>query len=371
MNILDIAPLLSLIIGVLLGSFILFSKSGLGKENALRYILASLVFIYTFMALDYYLVIDSKGFTPYFGISGLFNHLTGFLFYFFIVRYTKSPVSLKPWIYGLGIYTVVRLLVSLPLLEFEDLKSLIAYSEQSGYKYILFLEFMLTGLLNIAMLILAYLKLKQAPTVVQVSDTLKLKYNWLHYVLIGYAVLETGIFVNNTIGSFTLEGYTHVMKIDTLFIVLFFFVLVFSIMQFPVFAFTGDFEDLEEKVKKKYVKSSLKDSSDLFNEIETLVKTEKLYLEYDLKLNALAEKLDKSVHHVSQAINQKAGMSFPDYINQFRIEEAKLKLIEPKPDTIYTISLDVGFSSKAAFYTAFKKFTQQTPTAYKKAHKTE
>jgi YesN/AraC family two-component response regulator len=94
-----------------------------------------------------------------------------------------------------------------------------------------------------------------------------------------------------------------------------------------------------------------------------------LYLEYDLKLNVLAEKLDKSVHHISQAINQNANMSFPDFINSFRIEEAKKKLLEPKPATIFAISLDVGFNSKAAFYTAFKKFTSQTPTEFKKQHK--
>ena len=58
---------------------------------------------------------------------------------------------------------------------------------------------------------------------------------------------------------------------------------------------------------------------------------------------------------------------FHDYINSFRIEEAKKKLLEPNPDTIYTISLDVGFNSKTAFYTAFKKLTKQTPTQFKKS----
>jgi len=62
-------------------------------------------------------------------------------------------------------------------------------------------------------------------------------------------------------------------------------------------------------------------------------------------------------------------MSFPDFINSFRIEEAKKKLIEPNPATIFAISLDVGFNSKAAFYTAFKKNTQMTPTEFKKLHR--
>jgi AraC-like DNA-binding protein len=62
-------------------------------------------------------------------------------------------------------------------------------------------------------------------------------------------------------------------------------------------------------------------------------------------------------------------MSFPDFISSFRIEEAKKQLMAPKPDTIFAISLDVGFNSKAAFYTAFKKHTQMTPTEFKKLYK--
>jgi AraC-like DNA-binding protein len=43
--------------------------------------------------------------------------------------------------------------------------------------------------------------------------------------------------------------------------------------------------------------------------------------------------------------------------------------MEPNPATIFAISLDVGFNSKAAFYCAFKKNTQMTPTDFKKFRK--
>ena len=140
-------------------------------------------------------------------------------------------------------------------------------------------------------------------------------------------------------------------------------------MHFPVFAYSGNFEDLSTSTIEKYAKSSLSDSSGLFERIKAILNDEKIYLDFDLKLNTVAEKLDHSIHHISQAINQNAKMSFPDFISSFRIEEAKKKLMEPKPATIFAISLDVGFNSKAAFYTAFKKHTQMTPTEFKKNHK--
>ncbi|WP_241461467.1 AraC family transcriptional regulator [Aquimarina macrocephali] len=201
------------------------------------------------------------------------------------------------------------------------------------------------------------------------------RYGWLKLVFSAFVLLQIGIFISDIIRNFRVEkaamfaSYETYMKFETLLITIFFFVFAYSIMHFPVFAFTGNFEDLPASTKSKYPNSSLKDSSDLYNEIYTLVREEKLYLDFDLKLNVIAKRLDKSIHHISQAINQNAQMSFPDFINKFRIEEAKTKLLQPKPDTIFAISLDVGFNSKAAFYKAFKKGTLLTPTEFKKKHK--
>ena len=95
MNVLDITPLLSQIIGFLLLIFILFKKSGLGKNKKIRIVLAMIVLIYTFTAFDYYIIINNKGNTSYFGVSYLFTHLLGFLLYYFVVLFTNTTVNLK------------------------------------------------------------------------------------------------------------------------------------------------------------------------------------------------------------------------------------------------------------------------------------
>ena len=370
MSLLDIAPLLSSIIGALLCLFILFKKTGLGKSRRMRNILALLVFMYTFVALDYYLIVLSKGDLISFGMSGVFFHLTGFLFYYFIVLFTKNKIRLKLWIGGLVIYTLMRWTVLLPILEQDTVQEYIIFVETTDYKYVLYAEFVLTSMINIVLSVLAFFKLQQTPTVIDFNEKQSLQYRWIKLVLLGFIVLQLGIFINNMVGTFDLDNFETNLKTDTLLIVMFFFVIAFSMMHFPVFAFSGDFEDLPDTIQKKYVKSSLTDSYPLFSEIDALMRSEALYLDFDLKLNTVAERLDKSVHHISQAINQNAHMSFPDYINGFRIEAAKQKLLEPKPDTIFAISLDVGFNSKAAFYAAFKKVTSQTPTEFKRANKT-
>jgi len=375
MNLLEVAPLLSLLLGVFLLVFILFKKTGLGKEKRIRYVLATIVLLYTFTSLDYYVTIKNQGNTSYFGVSYMFLHLLGFLLYYFVTLFTKTRINVRKWCYIFGIYSIVRWLFFMPVFEYNSLQDFMVFIKENQYDELLEVEFLLMSGINILLFIAAFVVLRKSPLRIKLDKKQNFQYQWLHMVLIAFIVLQLAIIIGDIISSLnattneSFEIYKTSMQFETLVIAIFFFVFTFSIIHFPVFAFTGDFEDLPKETQNKYAKSSLKDSSNLFAEIDALVRTEELYLDFDLKLNTIAEKLDKSIHHISQAINQSAGMGFPDYINSFRIELAKQKLLEPKPDTIFTISLDVGFNSKAAFYTAFKKITSQTPTEFKKSNK--
>ncbi|TMU55139.1 helix-turn-helix domain-containing protein [Flagellimonas algicola] len=369
MDALNIAPLLSLTVGVFLFVFILFRKSGLGRDKRLRYVLAALVFYFAFVSFDYYTTLSEHGSNWYFGISYIFHHLVGFLFYYFIALLIKLPVAFKKWVFIVIGLTLLRWLFFYPLFEHENIDEFFTVLRTSEYAEWLSLEYLLVTLLNIFFFFLAFYRFRKAPMALVLTKDERLKYKWAKLILIALVILQLGMFINLVVNGYTLDTYQISMKFESLLIAIFFFIFAYSIMHFPVFAFSGDFEDLPEETKMKYAKSSLKDSSELFEQISTLVREEQLYLDFDLKLNTLSEKLGSSVHHVSQAINQSSGMTFPDFINSFRIEEAKKRLLKPKPDTIFAISLDVGFNSKAAFYTAFKKVTSQTPTEFKKASK--
>jgi AraC-like DNA-binding protein len=86
-------------------------------------------------------------------------------------------------------------------------------------------------------------------------------------------------------------------------------------------------------------------------------------------LPQLAEQLGLSPNYLSQVINERLEQNFFDFINWYRIEEAKHRLASPvgERDNIITLALDAGFNSKSAFYTAFKKHTAMTPSQYKKS----
>jgi len=369
MNILSVFPVLSIIFGLVLIVFILFNKFGLGKNKKIRYVLASLLFIYVLTAIDYSLSITNQMPATYSGVTYFFYHFTGLLFYYFIALYTKSEINIKKWLPIVVVYTILRVLVFLPFDHNQNLQEFVAALETSNYGIIVFVENIVVSAINIALLFLAYKKLKRAPLQIELNESQANLYKWIKIIVVAIILVQIVVFTTTILGSLDIGDFNFYLKFETLIYSIFFFIFAFSIMHFPVFAYSGNFEDLSISTMEKYAKSSLSDSSNLFKEIKALVHEESLYLDFDLKLNTVAKKLDQSIHHISQAINQNAKMSFPDFIGSFRIEAAKKKLMKPKPDTIFAIYLDVGFNSKAAFYTAFKKHTQMTPTEFKKLHK--
>ena len=95
---------------------------------------------------------------------------------------------------------------------------------------------------------------------------------------------------------------------------------------------------------------------------------EQNYLDADLTLDLVSEKLGLSKSYLSRLINSELKTSFTDFVNHLRIEEAKLIIQNPTSEkfTLIAIGLEAGFNSKSAFNNAFKKYTGLTPSEYKK-----
>jgi len=99
------------------------------------------------------------------------------------------------------------------------------------------------------------------------------------------------------------------------------------------------------------------------------MKTCKPYLEPELTIEQLSSKLSVRPKALSQVINESLQQNFFDFINRYRIEEAK-HLLKAPPDKKMTVSeilYEVGFNSKSSFYTLFKKYTGLTPKDFQKS----
>ncbi len=122
--------------------------------------------------------------------------------------------------------------------------------------------------------------------------------------------------------------------------------------------------------KGKYRKSLLtnKRTVEIARQLIELMDSVKPHLNQELTLMELAAKLSVSPHNLSQVFNCEIRKSFFDFINEYRVQEAKKLLSSPQYShySILGIALDAGFNSKSAFYTAFGKHAGMTPSEFRK-----
>ncbi|MEO9870081.1 MAG: helix-turn-helix transcriptional regulator, partial [Ekhidna sp.] len=127
-------------------------------------------------------------------------------------------------------------------------------------------------------------------------------------------------------------------------------------------------EVLKMNEGRNYDKSSLSPSAShsIMKKLKALMEDEKPYLKNSLRLNDIADQLQILPHHISQVINEIEEKNFSDYINKYRIEEAKKLLIESNYKVLH-VAFDSGFNNKASFNNAFKKTTGVTPSKYRES----
>ncbi|WP_372974509.1 helix-turn-helix domain-containing protein [Muriicola sp.] len=108
---------------------------------------------------------------------------------------------------------------------------------------------------------------------------------------------------------------------------------------------------------------------EIMDHIDRHIKESNCFINSDLTIMDLADGVDEHPKLVSEAINTVTGQNFNSYINQFRITRAEELLRTDKGShwSIEGIGTEVGFKSKSAFYSAFKKFTGTTPTQYRES----
>ncbi|PKH51013.1 hypothetical protein CXF68_10105 [Tenacibaculum sp. Bg11-29] len=127
----------------------------------------------------------------------------------------------------------------------------------------------------------------------------------------------------------------------------------------------GDFS--VETINLNHQETSSEKHKEQFFEINNFIKKNKKFLVPKYTLQSLSKDTKLSSSTLSLIINNIANKSFTDYLNEMRVEQAKLLLLDPNYSnyTITSIGLESGFNSKSTFYTVFKKHSSCTPVQFK------
>jgi len=188
---------------------------------------------------------------------------------------------------------------------------------------------------------------------------------WIFFIVVFYNLYcGAAILVGVVIVSVPEATITQYIYNYSALLVLIYILGFYGLRQQKIF-----YPEIQEPTKKeKYQNSLLSDrrKTQIKNAIIKYVETEKAYLNPDINMNMLSENLKIPKHNITEVLNVELGKNFFRFINEYRIEEVKKLLSDPKNKySIEAIGYECGFNSKSAFFTVFKTLTGMTPNMYK------
>lgn len=123
----------------------------------------------------------------------------------------------------------------------------------------------------------------------------------------------------------------------------------------------------ERMAHVKYEKSALdpERAQRIAGKLRSAMARDQLYRDANLSLASLSKHVGVTTNYVSQTLNAFLGVSFFDFVNEWRVQAAKPMIVEGSQPITF-IAYEVGFNSRSSFYAAFKKNVGMTPSQYVK-----
>jgi len=188
--------------------------------------------------------------------------------------------------------------------------------------------------------------------------------SWFLIYMSSQFLLILGAFINI---STSLELFADPYQFVIYTIVFFNFSIVLGILFIPKLSYGMISTEKDPIEKYSSSKLSEKEKDKIISLLNDFVmRNDKPYLNEQITLTQVSMLLKVSSQNLSQVINEKTKCNFNNFINQYRIEEAKILLISDsyKNLTIEAIAQKSGFRCKSTFYEAFKKETKMTPKEF-------
>ena len=189
--------------------------------------------------------------------------------------------------------------------------------------------------------------------------------SWLYSTIVFFILIIIVSGLNGLLAQTAFSKY-YLFAFNLVIVLLLLFVMqvMMKALSRPYFFSFADGSDSVEQPSK----ITAGEKEVILQTLSAFMKSDKPYLDPELTLDQLAAKLALKPRALSQAINDILQQNFFDFINRYRINEAKNLLTNPKDKkiTVLEVLYQVGFNSKSSFNTLFKKYTGLTPTEFRK-----
>lgn len=177
---------------------------------------------------------------------------------------------------------------------------------------------------------------------------------------------------DNELKTLDISTKNRVLIIITTGFILVVVILILFIIQYrrKKTAYSTLYQKSMEQMKEETIRKNKENikNGELFELIENKMISDKLYRIKDLSQETLSELLKTNRTYISKTIIDHSGKSFRDYINEYRVKEARKYLADSKKSVLYSIEAiasEVGFNSNSTFVKAFKKSTGLTPSHFR------
>jgi len=290
--------------------------------------------------------------------------------YFYVRRLNGDPSPLaNPWN---ALHWLPAILIELALLPFflMPLPEKVAYlAHPSGvFQWILWATWagFHVQLLVYILFCQPHLRIYRQRMTENFSHLSVINFRWLQLLCYGFVLqisIERGLRFLTTTGPPGLSGTAGMA------VYLFIIALTYSALGQSRLRFANGWQPAS--ANDKYRRSGLQDHSAEYYlaKLNRLMASERFYLEADLSLKSLAERVNISPHHLSQVLNEKLQKSFYDYVNEQRVEYVKLALLKEPERSITEIAFESGYNNKNSFYNSFKRHTGTIPSEYRRKHR--
>jgi AraC-like DNA-binding protein len=207
-----------------------------------------------------------------------------------------------------------------------------------------------------------YLKFKKEKQYQKLFES-RLTHLWILGILtfrVGLVLYTSVLFFFNQLGKFDVVNYVFVAEF-------------FNIIYLAIQPHLLDMNTLSEKLKgKEKIEPMLSDLelhklSALAVKVEAYFKSTQVYLNSQLTVELLGTFTGIPHRTLSLAIKHVHGISFRDYLNNYRIAYIEENFSNPKlggQSTVEKLAKEAGFGSRQGFYSAFKKAKGCTPKEY-------
>ncbi|WP_397444736.1 helix-turn-helix domain-containing protein [Polaribacter sp. R77954] len=369
MNYESIIPFLAVLIVILFLLFSAFLLSVKREKKLSNQLLASFLII---TAVDISAFFYYKFLTLPLAVEMLRNSISAFknpLLFLYVLSVIYSNFKLK-WTHLVHLLPwLITILVLMPNFFFADDNAKIEFYNHYNQNIEIRFLGVFGDLLSLAYLIaeVYYITRYRKLLLENFADNSSLKnYIWLKQLAI---LLFIGQFLtwikNYSRIHFTIEN-TNTLRAVILFFGVFLICWLFLKAVNSPKLFKGI--DVNLKTSNEIKTSKNIEQNEDLSALKSFMTHKKPYLNPSLTIRKLAAELKMNPRDVSVLINQNLNKHFFDFINEYRIEEAKKILKDPskKAFTVLEILYEVGFNSKSSFNTAFKKHTGLTPTQFRK-----